>query len=168
MGNAALLDKKVATGIYIDKWMLETIDGIGKKRSNMFRWLLIEVLKEEKLYIGEKLKELDESDVVRLRHNIMETWSKDVLHYQHKKTPWKTSDHYTKKGVSLSLDQWIIDLAYLVEPNRTIFFSALLLRKIKKELLRLELIEEDTVIKKCHGDLFLLNKKRINLKAGEE
>ncbi|MFE8699203.1 hypothetical protein ACFYKX_01065 [Cytobacillus sp. FJAT-54145] len=60
-----------------------------------------------------------------------------------------------KQSKSIHLENWIWDLASQLEPCRSAFVKELVLEEVKRELLKKGLVDEDTRIKKEHGDLYL-------------
>ncbi|MFS0634353.1 hypothetical protein AB1K84_00500 [Mesobacillus foraminis] len=153
--------KKSRIKIKLAIWQLDLIDTLAANRSQYFRDLFLEMLKKQNIPIAASLDHLcfSPQEIQTISEKLKKTWGKEYkcqkVRRIGKKFSQKLPEYLKKVGITVFLDSWMLQIVERVEPNRTLFFSTLLLCKIETELSKSGLIEEDTVISKCHGDLYI-------------
>lgn len=154
--------RKTRIKIKLPIWQLDLIDNLASNRSQFFRDLFLEMLKKQGLLETEDIKtqscwSLPEVEAVA--EKLRSVWGKEYRFQKVRKIgknfSKKVPEYLKKDGITIFLDSWMLEIVERVEPNRTFFFSTMLLCKIEKELLKRGAIKEGAIITKRQGDLYL-------------
>ncbi|WP_413300130.1 hypothetical protein AA0X95_17710 [Bacillus sp. 1P10SD] len=166
-------DKKKSVSLNLECWMWDLVEEVESNRSKFFRDLLLEKIKLE--LINEKL--MTETDTVS---ELLGEVYLNIIQYKRKLMTATTdrkpirrlgikngSEEFSKKAISIHMENWLWDIAAKIAPNRSVLFKDLLLQKMKKDLFTAGIVNENVAVGHEHADQFvkLTAARKINKKV---